>query len=117
MTLSLNSEDFEKVEHVLETLYSLLLKLKWTLKREVFTQSRVSKEILQKTIELSRNSLQSTVALLKERRKLFKIITILSFDDILDSYRTNIDFVTESIEYDFTNHHYAKVTFDMSGIC
>lgn len=48
-------------------------------------------------IDLSCFSLQSSFQLMKMRRKLFKIITTLSFDDILDTYRTNINNVIESI--------------------
>lgn len=68
-------------------------------------------------IQLSCDSLQSSFPLLKLRRKLFKIITTLSFDDLLDTYRTNINFVIEAIEHDFYQQNYAKVVFDLSGIC
>ena len=40
---------------------------------------------------------------LKERKKLFRIITILSFDDVLDSYRQNINYVIERIEMEYFN--------------
>ena len=114
---TLNTQDYEKVEYVLEALYKDLLKLKHTLRRESFVETIISKNILQKTIELSRSSLQESLELLKERRKLYKIITILSFDDLLDSYRSNIDYVVEQFNQDFREGKYAKIIFDMSGIC
>lgn len=36
---------------------------------------------------------------------------------MLDSYRSNIDLVIESLAYDFANNQFSKIIFDMSGIC
>lgn len=68
-------------------------------------------------IDLSCFSLNTSFQLMKLRRKLFKIITTLSFDDILDTYRTNINNVLDSIEVHFKQKNYNIIVFDLSGIC
>lgn len=41
----------------------------------------------------------------------------MSFDDILDTYRTNINMIIDEIESDYNKQHYEIIIFDLSGIC
>lgn len=62
-------------------------------------------------------SLQAMPAkLIKLRSQLFNIITVLSFDDQLDSYRQNIRNTLELIKASIVANEWPKILYDLTGI-
>lgn len=64
--------------------------------------------------EISQKSLGNN--LLKWRKKLFNIITTLNFDDVLDSYRINIDQLIQEMMNSLNSNKW-KVLYDLTGVC
>ena len=87
--MSLSTGSYQRVSYTFDVLGTLLLKFKWGIKRESFKETQIAKTILDLCLELSSKNFEGE--LLKLRKKLFKIITNISFDDILDDYHENID--------------------------
>ena len=54
--------------------------------------------------------------LIKLRSQLFNIITILNFDDQLDSYRQNIRNALEMIKGSIVSEEWPKILYDLTGI-
>lgn len=65
-------------------------------------------------LEMSESNFEGE--LLKLRKKLYKIITNISFDDILDDYHENIDRMICNLENAFRENRW-KVLYDLTGIC
>lgn len=95
-------------------LTTLLLKFKWGIKREYFKQTTIARNVLQLCRELSESNFDGEMLTL--RKELFKIITNISFDDILDDYRTNINDLILNLEKALAENRW-KAMYDLTGIC
>lgn len=73
-----------KIDFTFEVLSNLLVKFKWAMKRDVFKGTLIAQEMMYFCSQITDDCLTS--GLLKWRRRLYKIIALLSFDDVLDSY-------------------------------
>ena len=103
------------IGYCLDALKSLLAKLKWGLKRENFKETIIAKEMTSVCYEISQKNLGSS--LLKWRKKLFNIITTLNFDDVLDSYRLNVDQLIQEMVKSLGSSKWKEVLYDLTGVC
>lgn len=92
---NLESQDSKHVTYILEILNSLVVKIKWSMRRAAFKKLPVIKYIIQYCGTEALKNFQSE-ELMKCRTELTKLITLMVLDDSLDSYRENMERVLES---------------------
>ena len=97
----------------MDVLSTQLMKFKWTLRRDNFKSTQIAKEMLKYCNQASRGSLKGQ--LLKQRKKLFEIISMISFDDVMDSYKENIEKIIEELGQKLSSSP-EEVIFDLTGI-
>lgn len=85
--------------------------MKWAIKRVYFKKLPVIKHIVKFCLGVTFNNFQ-TEALMKSRTEIMKLITILSFDDCLDSYKDRIDSVFNNL----SNNNMITLMFDIKGM-
>ena len=93
----LNSNDERQIYYALDILSSCVMKLKWSLKRSYFKKMPIMKSIMDFCLGVSLGNFKDKKTL-KCRTQIFKIVTLLGFDDCLDSYKEKLDFVFDSLD-------------------
>lgn len=81
--------------HVLDVVEKCIFKLKWNMKREVFIQSQFFGFF---NDHFSSNALRSQQMPLPLHTRIAKIITTLTFDDVLDEYKFRIGRYIRSLQ-------------------
>jgi hypothetical protein len=107
------SNNKEKVEYAMDVLSTQLMKFKWTLRRDNFKSTQIAREMLKYCNQASQTSLKGN--LIKMRKKLYEIISMISFDDVMDSYRENIDKIVGQLATKVQTCP-EELIFDLSGI-
>lgn len=99
----------------MEALNTCLTKFKLTVNREVFKQMELPKLIFKYCLELAKQQFMG-VEMVKCRINLFKIITLVGFDDCLDNYREKLKCVFQTLQINSGNKNFFILVYDMRGI-
>jgi hypothetical protein len=107
--------EFENIEYIFQLLYETITRTKMAMHREYFKDTQIYKDMLQLFTNLSKWNLdQNSIRL---RVLLYKSMTALCFDDLLDSYRGNIRSTIGLVKQSIEENNYLKIMYDLTGIC
>lgn len=111
----MKSSDLRQVDYCMEALSNCLSKFKLSLNRELFKEMELPRAIFQYCLQIAREQFRS-LEMVKCRINLFRIITIVGFDDNLDNYREKLKVVFENLNLSANNQNFFILIYDLRGI-
>ena len=102
------------IEFIFKQLYDAIITIKSNMRRDYFKRTAIYAQMLQLFKSFSQEPMP--LQFMRWRALLFRIITVLSFDDALDDYRGSIRSTIDLIKISVSQQEWVKVLFDLTGI-
>lgn len=114
MSKLIKRSEIGSIEFIFACLHKLIAEIKHKFRREFFKTTDIYREMLSLFNSLVGEKLSKEV--MRWRVLLFKTLSLLCFDDVLDDYRSNVRSAIKLIK-ESGEEEMDRVLYDLMGIC